>query len=265
MSRPIQVADKVCSLKGTGFHVRTRTPPGNSVPKGRPRVAHHGPGFPVVLGGSTNLMRLSVKKAAYADVSRAAYRKSGAVLGEAWELPPVPEGRQKISPDASPGFEGHIPLSPPSFTTACIGRRPGLADGQATLEILVSLMVAFSLVFWLFELCMFIYTCSVLNDAAQEGVRYAIMHGKDSSNCSGPDTQCVNQTPYSNVQAVVTTAASASLHNLSAMTVTVSYANSTAAVGNPVAVKVAYTYVPYLNFPGLQNAVTLTSQGEILY
>ena len=49
------------------------------------------------------------------------------------------------------------------------------------------------------------------------------------------------------------------------MTVTVSYANSTAAIGNPVAVKVAYTYVPYLNFPGLANALTFTSQGQILY
>jgi Flp pilus assembly protein TadG len=161
-----------------------------------------------------------------------------------------------------------LPVLTPSVkgsSAAYIRRRTGLEDGQATLEMLVSFMVAFSLVFWLFELCMFTYTCSVLNDAAQEGVRYAIMHGKDSSNCSGPDTQCTNQTPYSNVQAVVTTAASASLHNLSAMTVTVSYANSTAAVGNPVAVKVAYTYVPYLNLPGLQNTVTLTSQGEILY
>ena len=138
-------------------------------------------------------------------------------------------------------------------------------EGQATLEMVVSLTVVFSLVFWLFELCMFTYTCSVLNDAAQEGVRYAIMHGTDSSVCSGPDTACTNQSPYSNVQAVVTAAASASLHNTSAMTVTVSYANSTAATGNPVAVKVAYTYVPYLNFPGLANALTFTSQGQILY
>ena len=144
-------------------------------------------------------------------------------------------------------------------------RRPGREDGQATLEMVVSLTVAFSLVFWLFELCMFTYTCSVLNDAAQDGVRYAIMHGTSSSSCSGPDTQCTNQSPYSNVQAAVTTAASASLHNLAAMTVTVTYANSTAAVGNPVAVKVAYNYVPYLNLPGLQNVVTLTSQGQILY
>ncbi len=147
----------------------------------------------------------------------------------------------------------------------CSARRLGKQEGQATLEMLISLLVAISLVFWLFELCMFTYTCSVLNDAAQEGVRYATMHGIDSSICSGPDTTCTNQSPYSNVQAVVTAAASASLHNLSAITVTVTYANSTAAKGNPVAVKVAYTYVPYINLPGLANAVTFTSQGEILY
>ena len=145
------------------------------------------------------------------------------------------------------------------------GRRPYREVGQATLEILVSLTVVFSLVFWLFELCMLAYTCSVLNSAAQQGVRYAIMHGIDSSICSGPDTSCTNQTPYSNVQAVVTNEASASLHNMSAMTVTVSYPDSTAAIGSPVAVKVTYTYVPYLNFPQLANALTFTSQGKILY
>jgi hypothetical protein len=156
--------------------------------------------------------------------------------------------------------EGRLSIPPPRFSSACSRRGRCREDGQATLE-----MVVFSLVFWLFELCMFTYTCSVLNDAAQEGVRYAIMHGTDSSLCSDPDTVCTNQTPYSNVQAVVTAAASASLHNTSAMTVTVSYANSTAATGNPVAVKVAYTYVLYLNFPGLANALTFTSQGKILY
>jgi hypothetical protein len=145
------------------------------------------------------------------------------------------------------------------------GRRAYREGGQATLEILVSLTVVFSLVFWLFELCMLAYTCSVLNSAAQQGVRYAIMHGIDSSICSGPDTSCTNQTPYSNVQAVVTNEASASLHNTAAMTVTVSYPDSTAAIGSSVAVKVTYTYVPYLNFPQLANALTFTSQGKILY
>lgn len=149
-----------------------------------------------------------------------------------------------------------------TFANCCA---PWPQDGQATLEMLVSFTVLVSLVFWVFELSMFAYTCSVLNDAAQEGVRYAIVHGTDSGVCSGPDTACTNQTPYSNVQAVVTAAASASLHNTSAMTITVSYANSTAAAGNPVAVTIAYTYVPYLNFPGLTNALTFTSQGQIVY
>ena len=71
-------------------------------------------------------------------------------------------------------------------------RRAG-EEGQATIEMLVSFTTVFALVFWLFELCLFAYTCSVLNDAAQEGVRYAIMHGTDSSLCSGPDSACTNK------------------------------------------------------------------------
>jgi Flp pilus assembly protein TadG len=130
---------------------------------------------------------------------------------------------------------------------------------------MVVVLLVMSLVFWLFELSMFTYTCSVLNSATREGVRYATLHGADSSVCSGPDTTCTDRSPYSNVQAVVTSAASVSLHDLSAMTVTVAYSNNTAAVGNPVTVKVAYMYVPYVNLPGLQNSVTFTSQGQILY
>jgi hypothetical protein len=142
---------------------------------------------------------------------------------------------------------------------------PGYEDGQASLEMIVSLMVVMSLMFWLFELSMFTYTCSVLNSATREGVRYATLHGTDSSACSGPDTACPDQSPYSNVQAVVTSAASVSLHNLSAMTVTVAYSNNTAAAGNPVTVKVAYTYVPYVSLPGLLDSVTFSSQGQIVY
>jgi Flp pilus assembly protein TadG len=129
----------------------------------------------------------------------------------------------------------------------------------------VSFMVTMSLVFWLFELCMFTYTCSVLNSAAQQGVRYAIMHGTDSSICSGPNSSCPNQSPYSSVQTVVKNAAASSLHNTSAMAVTVSYGNTTAAPGNPVTVTVSYTYVPYLNLAGINHTVTFTSQGRILY
>lgn len=137
-------------------------------------------------------------------------------------------------------------------------------DGTALLEMAISLVATFLLAFGLFELCMLTYTCIVLNDATEEGVRYAIMHGTDSTNCSGPDNGCTDKT-YANVIKVVTNTASASLHDLSAMSVNVTYGSTTATPGNPVSVKVVYTYVPYMNFPGLQQTMTFTSQGRVLF
>jgi hypothetical protein len=49
-------------------------------------------------------VRLSVKKAAYADVSRAAYSRSGVVLGRDLRDEPVPQGRLKITQDAILGY-----------------------------------------------------------------------------------------------------------------------------------------------------------------
>jgi Flp pilus assembly protein TadG len=138
-------------------------------------------------------------------------------------------------------------------------------SGQATLEFALSFTVITALVFGLFEICMFTYTCSVLNEAAAEGVRYAIMHGTDSTICSGPDAACPNQSPYSSVQAVVKATAAASMHDVSAMTVGVSYANATAAPGNPVTVSIVYTFVPYVNFSWIKRSVTFTSAGQVIY
>jgi hypothetical protein len=112
---------------------------------------------------------------------------------------------------------------------------------------------------------MFCFTSSVLSDAAQAGVHYAIMHGTDSSICSGPDAVCPDKSPYSSVQAVVKDVASVSLHNLSAMSVTVSYGNNTAAPGNPVSITIAYTYVSFLKLAWMNRSATFRSQGQIFY
>jgi hypothetical protein len=58
------------------------------------------PDFLRSLVESMSLVRLSVKKAAYADLSRAAYRKSGAILGRDPRDEPAPQGRLKITQDA---------------------------------------------------------------------------------------------------------------------------------------------------------------------
>jgi Flp pilus assembly protein TadG len=138
-------------------------------------------------------------------------------------------------------------------------------DGQALVESAISLVVTITLAFWLFELSMMTYTCTILNDATHEGMRYAILHGTDSTVCSGPDSACTDPTPYANVQAAVRNVTAISLHNMTAMTVTVAYPDSTAAPGNRVTVTTAYTYVPMLDFPGLAKLLTFTSTGRIIY
>src|SRR5947208_11944307 len=54
--------------------------------------------------------------------------------------------------------------------------------GQSLLETALMIVVIFTVVFWIFELGWLMYTYSVLADAANEGVRYAIVHsGGDPS------------------------------------------------------------------------------------
>jgi Flp pilus assembly protein TadG len=131
-------------------------------------------------------------------------------------------------------------------------------------ETAVSLILAFSLAFLLFEASMLAYTYSVMNNAAREGVRYAIAHGTSSSNCSGPSTGC-GDTNAANVIAVVRSYAGTSFHDISAMTVTVAYPDATkSAPLSLVTVTVNYTFIPYFKFPSV-GTLQLTSQGRILY
>src|SRR5437588_12871925 len=54
--------------------------------------------------------------------------------------------------------------------------------GQSLLETALMIVVIFTVVFWIFELGWLMYTYSVMADAANEGVRYAIVHsGADPS------------------------------------------------------------------------------------
>lgn len=137
-------------------------------------------------------------------------------------------------------------------------------EGTALLETMVSLLTVVSLAFGLFELCLFTYTAVVLNYAAEQGVRYAIMHGTDSTQCSGPDSSCTDPS-YTKVKAAVTSAASAALHNISAMTVSVSYPSSTAKPGNPVTVVLSYSYIPYTSLFRLEKTMTFSAEGKILF
>jgi Flp pilus assembly protein TadG len=137
-------------------------------------------------------------------------------------------------------------------------------EGSLIIETALSLLVVMPMVFWLFEMCMMTYTSSVLGDAVRQGVRYAIVHGTDSSNCSGPSQGC-GDSSGTNVASVVRSAAAYSFHNLSNMAVQVSYPDSSSSPPSRVNIAIQYTYVPYIKLPGIADTVSMSAQGRIIF
>lgn len=103
--------------------------------------------------------------------------------------------------------------------------------GMSLLETAMMIVVIFNVVFWVFELGWLMYTYSVMADAANEGVRYAIVHS--GGDVGGAKTR-------------VATFARTSLHDVSAITTSVTFPDGNSAPPNRVRVTVSYTYVPWL-------------------
>jgi Flp pilus assembly protein TadG len=117
--------------------------------------------------------------------------------------------------------------------------------GQSLLETAMMIPVMIMVVFFLFELGELMYTYSVLADAANEGVRYAIVHS------GGDPTGTVAE-----VKAFATT----SMHDVSAISVSVTSPDGSYAPPNRVRVTVTYVYIPYL--PNFITAPTMTTYAE---
>lgn len=146
-------------------------------------------------------------------------------------------------------------------------RRERLSDndsGAALIEFSISILVLLFLIFWTFELSMMMYSYVVMGDAAKEGVRYAIVHGLASGSCSGPSTGCADSTG-ANVVSVVKTYAANSLHNTSAIVVQANYLDSSSAAPSRIQIKVAYTYIPYINLSWVAPTLVASAEGRIVY
>lgn len=104
--------------------------------------------------------------------------------------------------------------------------------GQSLVETALMIVLIFMVVFWIFELGWLMYTYSVMANAANEGVRYAIVH-------SGGDA--------GGTQARVKSFAGTSLHDVSAISTAVTFPDGSAAPPNRVRVIVTYAYVPFLS------------------
>lgn len=135
--------------------------------------------------------------------------------------------------------------------------------GQAQVEFVLSIFFVLLTVFGIFELSMFIYTYSVLSDAAKEGVRYAVVHGSSNTSPSGPgSTSAIDGAAGTGI---VKTYAQYSLHDTTQMHVTVSYPDSTNLAPNRVQVQVSYVYQPFLGFGWPSATIYANAEGRIIY
>jgi Flp pilus assembly protein TadG len=121
--------------------------------------------------------------------------------------------------------------------------------GATMIESALAIFIIVSVIFWTFELCMLVYTYTVLADAANEGVRYAIVH-------SGDTTNTINR---------VREYAAYSLHDVSAMTVDVTYPDGPSTPPNRVQVRLAYNFLPFVSIFTNPPQIRTFAVGRLVY
>jgi Flp pilus assembly protein TadG len=137
--------------------------------------------------------------------------------------------------------------------------------GSALIETAVAYIMMMTCVLGIIEFSMMTYTYAVYADAARHGVRYATIHGSDSSNCSGPTTGCGDPTGAKVISAIKTYA-QPFVAPISGSTITVSYPDAAGCTPpSRVIVNIAYTYVPLFRYPSSTIKFQVSSQGRILY
>jgi hypothetical protein len=152
------------------------------------------------------------------------------------------------------------------------------ARGQASVEFAFVVVLLMVMILSMLELILLMHTYNVLADAAKEGVRYAEVHGTRNSNPSGPTCPCADidgpaappgTVPgYGSGYGVVKTYAQYSLHDMTGMTVTVTYpdtANAPANIApNRVQVVVAYPFSPLFGMGWPTVTVNAAAEGRIM-
>ena len=162
----------------------------------------------------------------------------------------------------------------PSISRSCRGS----ARGQAQVEFALVIVFLMILILSMVELLTLMHTYNVLADAAKEGLRYAIVHGTANSTPSGPTCPCTDidgpagppgTVPgYGSGYGVVKTYAQYSLHDMTGLTVTVTYPDIASPPANKapnrVQVVIAYPYHPFFNLGWPTLTVNAAAEGRIM-
>jgi hypothetical protein len=158
------------------------------------------------------------------------------------------------------------------------GLRLESTHGQAQVEFALIIVFLMILILGSIELVSLMHTYNVLADSAKEGLRYAVVHGTNNSTPSGPTCPCIDidgpaappgTVPgYGSGYGVVSTYAQYALHDLTGMTVTVTYLDTTNPPANQppnrVQVVVTYPFRPLFNLGWPTVTVNAAAEGRIM-
>ncbi len=147
-------------------------------------------------------------------------------------------------------------------------KRPrGSQTGLATVEFALTILFVMIVIFWAFELMMFMYSYTVLADAAKEGVRYAVVHGCGTApgSCSGVCAPACTDASGGNVVTQVKNFAALSFHDTSGIVVDTAnmYPDGSAACPSRVQITVHYVYKPFFSLGWNPPTIYATAQGRI--
>jgi Flp pilus assembly protein TadG len=123
--------------------------------------------------------------------------------------------------------------------------------GQNIIEFVLTFLIVLLVTFGMVEFFSIVYTKTVLSDAVNEGLRYAIVNSTNVNNATiGP---------------IVQQYASTSLHDTSSMTVNVN-CFSTCAPPDTVRVTATYVYLPYFaSFTSSPPTLTAYAEGVTVH
>lgn len=145
--------------------------------------------------------------------------------------------------------------------------------GTSMVEFVMTLLIITFVLFLLVEFSLWVYAYNVMADAAKAGVRYAIVHGANSTTPSGPictsnctmDVSCTTSSPnVGNVQNEVKKWAKFSVYSTSSINVTVCYLDGTNTAPGRVQVKVSNPTTAFFSRLWSSAAITATAQGRIV-
>ena len=133
--------------------------------------------------------------------------------------------------------------------------------GQAMVEFSMLGIVLFIMIFGMIDAGRAVWNYNTLSQATREGTRYAIVHGADSSNPSGPDSANFTA-PSDDVMVRQTIEKFGAGLNPDRLTVESEWLDGSNARGNSVKVTSSYDYQPMFNFFGALS-FTLSSSSTM--